>query len=246
MLVDSNGLWPEWVSKVAKAAAIVVTAAVVVAATVATAGAAGAAIGIAAGMAVGSTAVVGTVATVATGFIYGVAGYVGATAISDTIEVFSGYNPIRDFVFRGNSTLYDTTKILAYGAAAGFTEIGSQNYGLHNVSSYHKNKTELHSPSSKTKVNLLPETRNPSAIKDADVIDEWNSFLGTNTTDINPRTGLHDANRIFSADGMRSIRFGPHEMRSYGTAKSHFHYEFWSYDSVNDIMTVKNVMQRIK
>ncbi len=34
-------------------------------------------------------------------------------------------------------------------------------------------------------------------------------------------------------------------MNSIGTSKAHFHYETWSYDDVNDIMAVTNMLQRI-
>ena len=51
-------------------------------------------------------------------------------------------------------------------------------------------------------------------IKTTDVTDCWNNYLGSNQTNIKSRNGRVDADRIFSADGTRSIRFGSHEMNS--------------------------------
>ena len=135
MLVDPNGLWPS-LSQILTAAAIVITAAVLVAAVVATAGAAGAAIGLAAGIATGSTAIIGSVSTAATIAGYCVAGYVGATAISDVGEVFTGTNVIRERLFNGNQQAYDTSKTIAYTVAAGYVEVGSTNSGLTSNSHY--------------------------------------------------------------------------------------------------------------
>ncbi len=100
-------------------------------------------------------------------------------------------------------------------------------------------------PSSSTKVINTPEVKAPNAIKSTNVTGSWDSYLGKNTTNINPRTGAVDPNRIFSADGTKSIRFGSHEMGSMGTPKGHFHYETWMYDAATDTMTVTNTLQRI-
>ncbi len=93
---------------------------------------------------------------------------------------------------------------------------------------------------------MQPETKAPNAINYSDATDLWDDFLGPNTTNVNPRTGLHDPNRIFSSDGTRSIRLSNHEMNSIGTSKAHFHYETWSYDAINDVMNVTNTLQRMK
>lgn len=69
-------------------------------------------------------------------------------------------------------------------------------------------------------------------MKTSDVTNYWDDYLGSNQTNINPRTGLVDNDRIFSADGTRSIRFGNHEMNSMGTTKFHFHQEEWKYDPI--------------
>jgi hypothetical protein len=100
-------------------------------------------------------------------------------------------------------------------------------------------------PSASTKVNLAPEIKAPNAMRSSNVTNSWDNYLGKNTTNINPRTGLADPNRIFSADGSRAIRFGSHEMNSLGTPKGHFHFETWRYDAVNDVFNVTNTLQRI-
>jgi hypothetical protein len=101
-------------------------------------------------------------------------------------------------------------------------------------------------PSLDTKVVNKPEIKAPNAIKSSDVLTQWDDFLGPNQTNIHPRTGQVDPNRIFSADGTKSIRLSDHEMNSIGTPKSHYHLETWVYDPVSDTMTVTNVLQRIK
>lgn len=93
---------------------------------------------------------------------------------------------------------------------------------------------------------MQSETKPPNAINYSDAIDLCDDFLGPNITNVNPRTGLPDPNRIISFDGTRSIRFSNHEMNSIGTSKAHFHYETWSYDVINDVMNVTNTLQRMK
>ena len=161
MLVDSNGLWPS-LSQILTAAAIVLTAAVLVTAVVATAGAAGAAIGLAAGIATGSTAIIGSVSTAATIAGYCVAGYVGATAISDVGEVFTGTNVIRERLFNGNQQAYDTSKTIAYTVAAGYVEVGSANSGL----------TSKHS-------------KNTASFNNAEEADNTDDIIKTNTRQSN-------------------------------------------------------------
>lgn len=101
-------------------------------------------------------------------------------------------------------------------------------------------------PSFNTKVINAPEVKAPNAIKASEVTQRWDEYLGPNTSNINPRTGQVDLNRIFSVDGTKSIRFDSHEMNSMGTPKFHYHEETWTYDAVNDTMTVTNKLQRIK
>lgn len=88
------------------------------------------------------------------------------------------------------------------------------------------------------------ETYAPSPMKPSAATGAWDDFLGSGQTNINPRTGLPDPNRVFSADGTRSIRFGPHEMNSSST-KFHFHQETWTYDPVANTWHVDNVVQRV-
>ncbi|TCW53676.1 hypothetical protein EC917_11096 [Bacillus thuringiensis] len=82
-------------------------------------------------------------------------------------------------------------------------------------------------------------------VKVQDAVTKWDEFLGTGThTNIHPRTGLEDADRIFSADGTRSLRFGSHEMNS-KPSKFHYHEEIWTYDPVNNVMNVDNTLVRV-
>ena len=79
---------------------------------------------------------------------------------------------------------------------------------------------------SKTK-NEIPEIEYPDSINVKDVTDYWDKYLGSGQTDIDPRTGKKDPNRIFSADGKRSILFGEDEMASMGTKEFYFIQEIW-------------------
>jgi hypothetical protein len=90
------------------------------------------------------------------------------------------------------------------------------------------------------------EVKLSSQISIESAVDAWNDFLGPNQNSYNYFTGSNQADRIFSADGFRSIRFGNHEIKSMGTPKAHFHYEIWSYDRINNIVYVKNILQRLK
>ncbi|MBU2714247.1 HINT domain-containing protein, partial [Zooshikella harenae] len=82
------------------------------------------------------------------------------------------------------------------------------------------------------------ETKSGKAVKQKNATDEWDNFLGDKQTNIDPRDGLPDPDRIWSADGKRSIRFGDHEMNSKPN-KLHYHQETWHDDKV------ENVLQRI-
>ena len=46
------------------------------------------------------------------------------------------------------------------------------------------------------------EIKNDNAIPQKDILDDWNDFLGPNQTNIDPRDGLPDPDRIWSADGL--------------------------------------------
>ena len=76
-------------------------------------------------------------------------------------------------------------------------------------------------------------------VKQKDIFKEWDDFLGESQTDIDPFTGQKSKDRIWSADGKRSIRFGDHEADSLSTKNAHYHMETW-FDG-----WVLNVLQRI-
>ena len=130
VFVDKNGLWPTW-SQILTVGAIIAVAAVAIVATVASAGTAGAAIGLGVSAAIGvSGATATTLTTIATAGCYAVAGAIGASALSDVNEVFTGYNPIRDSFMDGNQDLYDATRSLLYIGSAAITTLAASNPGL--------------------------------------------------------------------------------------------------------------------
>lgn len=82
-------------------------------------------------------------------------------------------------------------------------------------------------------------------VKPTEALDRWNDFLGPGPhTNIHPRTGVADPNRIVSADGRRSIRFGQQEMNSSPT-KFHYHEETWSFDPSANAWQVDNLLVRV-
>jgi uncharacterized protein RhaS with RHS repeats len=89
------------------------------------------------------------------------------------------------------------------------------------------------------------ETYAPKPVKLEDALNRWDDFLGPGPhTDIHPRTGLPDPERIVSADGKRSIRYGNHEMNSKPT-KHHYHEETWTLGPANNVMNVDNLVVRV-
>lgn len=104
----------------------------------------------------------------------------------------------------------------------------------------------VNTPSSSTKVITNPEVKANYQVKCSKVTDVWDDYLGPNQTNIHPIKKIADQDRIFSADGTRSVRFGKHEMNSFGTNKAHFHQERWIYDSKTDVMNYHNTLIRIK
>jgi RHS repeat-associated protein len=82
-------------------------------------------------------------------------------------------------------------------------------------------------------------TYSGNAVRQKDALNDWNEFLGPNQTNIDPRDGLPDPDRIWSVDGKRSIRFGAHEYNS-KPSKLHYHRETWYSDRV------ENVLQRVQ
>ena len=80
----------------------------------------------------------------------------------------------------------------------------------------YQSSSNTHISSANTQVVRHPEIKSPNQVKMSDVTNYWDDYLGSNQTNIHPRTGLVDNDRIFSADGTKSIRFGNHEMDSMG------------------------------
>ncbi|QWC18003.1 RHS repeat-associated core domain-containing protein [Cellulomonas dongxiuzhuiae] len=91
----------------------------------------------------------------------------------------------------------------------------------------------------------MVETYAPKPLKPQDAVSRWDDFLGPgNHSNIHPRTGLPDPDRIVSADGLRSIRFGAHEAGSSPT-KFHFHEETWEFDEIAAVWNLHNVAVRV-
>ncbi len=88
------------------------------------------------------------------------------------------------------------------------------------------------------------ETPHPKPVKPGDAVQRWDDLLGPGPhSNLHPRTGLPDPNRITSADGFRSIRFGNHEMGSKPT-EFHYHEEIWRRNKSNQ-WYVDNVVIRV-
>ena len=234
IFVDPSGnAWYHW----AIAGGIVVVAAVAV---VVTAGGALPAVMAVASVANG-VAAASTATTVAAGAFIGSSTALGGTAL----YAAASSNSMDDFNEQGN---WGTVAFTAGGAALG----GAAGYGMKpkipkdTGNGAGSSIPKVNTPSASTRVINAPEVKSPNSIKSSQVTQRWDDYLGPNTTNINPRTGQVDLNRIFSTDGTRSVRFDSHEMNSIGTPKFHYHEETWIYDAINDIMTVLNTLQRIK
>lgn len=76
-------------------------------------------------------------------------------------------------------------------------------------------------------------------MKDRLATDDWDQFLGPDQTNVDPRDGFPDNDRIWSSDGQRSIRYGEHETTG-NPNKHHYHRETW-FDTY-----VENILQRIQ
>jgi hypothetical protein len=82
-------------------------------------------------------------------------------------------------------------------------------------------------------------------VRPQDAVTRWQDFLGKEPyTNIHPRTGLPDKDRIMSVEGNRSIRYGAHEMNS-KPSKHHYHEETWTFDPENNVMNVDNTVVRV-
>ena len=89
------------------------------------------------------------------------------------------------------------------------------------------------------------ETYASKPVKPEEAILKWGEFLGDGPyTNIHPRTGKPDPDRLVSADGTRSIRYGAHEMNSKPT-KHHYHEETWTLELKNKTMNVDNSVIRV-
>jgi RHS repeat-associated protein len=89
------------------------------------------------------------------------------------------------------------------------------------------------------------ETVSPNPVKPENAVDEWETFLGEEPySNRHPRTGQPDPDRLVSADGKRSIRYGDHEMNS-SPNKHHYHEETWTHDPDNNVMNVDNTVRRV-
>ncbi len=89
------------------------------------------------------------------------------------------------------------------------------------------------------------ETSANKAVKPQDATNNWDEFLGAGPHgNKHPRTGEIDPNRIVSADGKRSIRYGRHEMDSKPT-KHHYHEEIWTLEPKSNVMNVDNTIIRV-
>ena len=84
------------------------------------------------------------------------------------------------------------------------------------------------------------EHSSPRPVKPQEAAGRWDEFLGEGThSNIHPRTGQPDPNRIVSADGQRSIRCGDHEMNS-KPSRHHYHEETWTVSKEHDYAVVEN------
>ncbi len=155
---------------------------------------------------------------------------------------------------RRGFSLWDFGKEVVLGAVTGGMA-GATFYGAGRAVSalkesvgnaYRKDASKVNVPSFNTKIVQRPEVKASNQVNVKDVTNYWDNYLGSNQTNINPRTGVIDNDRIFSSDMTRSIRFGSHEMNSMGTTKFHFHQEEWIYDSSTDVMEYFNTLIRIK
>nr|WP_219999523.1 RHS repeat-associated core domain-containing protein [Snodgrassella alvi] len=100
-------------------------------------------------------------------------------------------------------------------------------------------------PKKSTKLGYSKETRAQKPVKPENAVQKWDEFLGPGPySNKHPRTGVPDPDRIVSADGKRSIRYGQHEMNS-KPSKHHYHEETWTYDPVKDVMNIDNTLIRV-
>lgn len=75
-------------------------------------------------------------------------------------------------------------------------------------------------------------------------IEPWGLCKTGPHTTIHLGTGLPDPDRIVSAEGTRSMRYGNHEMNS-GPTRHYYHEETWIYDPLNNVINVDNSVIRV-
>ncbi|MDE1911461.1 MAG: RHS domain-containing protein, partial [Pseudomonas sp.] len=125
-----------------------------------------------------------------------------------------------------------------------------------------KPATEVEDPANRTAADkgepVLPAASNTPAnmgyhketyankpVRPQDATQKWEDFLGDGPhTNTHPRTGESDPDRLVSADGKRSIRYGVHEMYSKPT-KHHYHEEIWTLELETKTMNVDNTVVRV-
>jgi RHS repeat-associated protein len=89
------------------------------------------------------------------------------------------------------------------------------------------------------------ETYGNKSVKPQDATQQWEGFLGKGPhTNTHPRTGQPDPDRLVSADGKRSIRYGTHEMKSKPN-KHHYHEETWTLEFETQRMNIDNTIIRV-
>ncbi|WP_315866605.1 RHS repeat-associated core domain-containing protein [Pseudomonas sp. JV414] len=89
------------------------------------------------------------------------------------------------------------------------------------------------------------ETYANKPVKPQDATNKWEEFLGKGPyTNNHPRTNLPDSDRLVSADGKRSIRYGAHEMGG-KPSKHHYHEEKWILQLKENVMNVENTVVRV-
>ncbi|SFP34290.1 RHS repeat domain-containing protein, partial [Pseudomonas sp. NFPP28] len=110
------------------------------------------------------------------------------------------------------------------------------------------NEGEPFSPSTSNtppKMGYHKETYANKPIKPEETVRKWDEFLGPGPhTNINPRTGKPDRDRIVSGDAKRSIRYGSHEMSS-KPSKHHYHEETWTLELKTSTINVDNTVVRV-
>ncbi|NMY82418.1 type IV secretion protein Rhs, partial [Pseudomonas rhodesiae] len=117
--------------------------------------------------------------------------------------------------------------------------------------SFVKTTVDKRTPLSQISTNNAPvmgyhkEIYANKSIKPEETTQKWEKFLGPGPhSNIHPRTGTPDSDRIVSSDAKRSIRYGAHEMNS-KPSKHHYHEETWTLELKSNTMNVNNTVVRV-